>query len=429
MTRSRMTNNKKLVLSMAAIAIALVVLIFIIKLSYGSTQHGTAAIESNAQASSNVLLKPGTFKPTDAQWQGLTLTTVSAAPFRSELITDGNIATNDTLMVNVFSPYSGRVANVVARLGDTVKKGDVLMTVDASEFVQGQNDLIAATSAFNTATTQFRLAQKTENRQHELLLAKAAAEKDWLQSQSDLTAAQNTMRSTEIALSAVRNRLRILGKTDAEITALERTSNSQKLSAAATVKAPIDGVVVQRQVGIGQYIQSASGGASTPLFAIADLSSVWLIANVREADAAVVKTGQTVEVRVPAYPGKVFDAKVTWISPLVDPVSHRIPMRAEINNRNRALKPQMLASFKVITGEATNLISIPQSAVVYEGSSEGSNAHVFVALPDHTITSRNVTIERQNNEAVGVGAGLSAGEKIISSGALFIDRAAKSAAE
>lgn len=414
-----MTLNKKRLAIVLACAIATLMLIWF----FASSHFVIAANEIPSHPTRNA--ESGAFKPTASQWEGLTLTRISASPFRTELTTDGNIATNDNLMVNVFSPYSGRVANVVARLGDTVKKGEVLMTVDASEFVQGQNDLITAAGAFNTTTTQLRLAQKTENRQHELLLAKAGAEKDWLQSQSDLAAAQNTMRSAEITLSAVRNRLRILGKTDAEITALEHTPDSQKLGAAAAVKAPINGVVVQRQVGVGQYIQSASGGASTPLFGIADLSSVWLIANLREADTAAVKIGQIVEVAVPAYPGKVFEAKVTWVSPLVDPVSHRIPVRAEINNRDRALKPQMLASFKVITGEATNLIAIPQSAVVYEGSS----THVFVAQSDHTIESRNVTIARQNNDMVGVSAGLSAGEKIIISGALFIDRAAKSAAE
>lgn len=426
MTGFTTLNNKKRVAVLAAIAVALAVLITIVIWFFpGTSKHAAAASEPNAKLFVTATPRPGTFKPTDAQWEGLTLATVSASPFRSELTTDGNIATNDNLMVNVFSPYSGRVANVVARLGDTVKKGDVLMTVDATEFVQGQNDLITAAGTFNTAITQLRLAQKTENRQHELLLAKAGAEKDWLQSQSDLNAVQNTMRSAEIALSAGRNRLRILGKTDAEISALEHTPDSQKLGATATVKAPISGVVVQRQVGVGQYIQSASGGASNPVFGIADLSSVWLIANLREADAAVVKTGQTVEVTVPAYPGKIFEAKVTWVSPLVDPVSHRIPVRAEINNRDRALKPQMLASFKVITGEATNLIAIPQNAVVFEGS----NAHVFVARPDHSIALRDVKIDRQNADQMGVSAGLSAGEKIVASGALFIDRAVQSAAE
>ena len=426
MTGFKTSNNKTLVVVLAAIAIALALVLTIVIGPFSiASKHTDAAAGSNSALPAGTVPALGAFKPTDAQWQGLTLTTVGAAPFRSVLSTDGNIATNDNLMVNVFSPYSGRVANVVARLGDTVKKGDVLMTVDAAEFVQGQNDLITAAGAFNTASTQLRLAQKTENRQHELFLAKAGAEKDWLQSQSDLTAAQNTLRSADIALSAVRNRLRILGKTDAEISALEHTPDSQKLGATATVKAPIGGVVVQRQVGVGQYIQSASAGASSPLFGIADLSSVWLIANLREADAAAVKTGETVEVTVPAYPGRVFEAKVTWVSPLVDPVSHRIPVRAEINNRDRALKPQMLASFKVITGEAANLIAVPQSAVVYEGST----AHVFVARADHSIVAREVTIDRQNDDKVGLSAGLSAGEKIVASGALFIDRAVKSAAE
>lgn len=366
-------------------------------------------------------LPPGTFKPTKAQWESLHIMPVKAQGFRAEQMTDGTIATNDNTTVNIFSPYSGRVAKVVAKVGDVVKKGDVLMTVQASEFVQGQNDLIAAKAALNTATTQLHQSEKTENRQHELYLAKAGALKDWQQAQSDLASTQNSVRTAEIALAAVRNRLRILGKSDQEIAALESAPSAQHMQSEAVVTAPANGTVVQRQVGLGQYIQSALGGASNPVFSIADLSTVWLVANLREADVGSVKIGQPVEVRVPAYPDRVFKAKVTFISPSVDANTHRVPVRAEIDNRDSALKPMMVASFTIFTGEASSAPSVPQSAVVYEGST----ARVFVARDDGTVEARSVELGRQNGDSIEVVSGLAAGEKIVTSGTLFIDRAAK----
>ena len=366
-------------------------------------------------------LPPGTFRPTKAQWESLRIAPVKAQGFRAEQMTDGTIATNDNTTVNVFSPYSGRVVKVAAKLGDVVRKGDVLMTVQASEFVQGQNDLIAAKAALNTATTQLRQAEKTENRQHELYLAKAGALKDWQQAQSDMASARNSVSTAEIALAAVRNRLRILGKSDHEIAALESEPNAQRMQSEAVVAAPGNGTVVQRQVGIGQYIQSASGGASNPVFSIADLSTVWLVANLREADVGSVKIGQPVEVRVPAYLDRVFKARITFISPSVDANTHRVPVRAEIDNRDSALKPMMVANFTIVTGEASTAPSVPQSAVVYEGST----ARVFVARDDGTVQARSVELGRQNADSIEVLSGLAAGEKIVTSGTLFIDRAAK----
>ena len=403
---------------------AAVVLLTVLVLGYAFLRpSGRVSGDSQAIAPAPMFAqqRTHTFRPTKLQWDNLTTMIVNAAPFRTALITDGSIATNDNLTVNVFSPYSGRVEKVVGQLGDIVKKGDPLIAVEATEFVQGQNDLIAASSTLNTTTTQFHLAQKTETRQHELLLAKAGAQKDWMQSQSDLTAAQNAVRTAEIGLSAVRNRLRILGKSDDEVTVLEREPNAQRLGAAAIVKAPIGGTIVLRQVGPGQYIQSASGGAASPFFAIADLSSVWLIANLREADVASVRVGQAVEVHVPAFPSRTFAARLSWVSPVVDPLTHRVPVRAEIDNHDRALKPAMLANFMIVTGIATNSVGVPQSAVVYEGTT----AHVFIACDDGTIDARTIEVGKQNENLIEVISGLKAGEKIIISGALFIDRAVK----
>jgi cobalt-zinc-cadmium efflux system membrane fusion protein len=364
---------------------------------------------------------PGTFRPTKEQWAGLKVIKVEVKTFRSEQITDGNIAINEDTTTPVFSPYSGRVTRVIAKLGDKVKTGEPLMAVQATEAVQAQNDLVAALATMNTARSQLRLAEANEKRQHELYLAKSGSLKDWLQSQADLTTAQNALRSAETARAAARNRLRILGKSAAEIAAQEDSPNTQQMNPEAIVRAPIAGTVVQRQVGLGQYIASAANGASTPVYSIGNLSTVWLIANVRETDARTVGVGQPVEVRVLAYPGRVFKARLTWVAPSIDAATRRLPVRAEVENSDGALKPMMFASFSIITGGEVAAPAVPQSAVIYEGD----KARVWVVLDDGSVAARSIAVGRTHESMVEVTEGLAAGEKIIASGTLFIDRAAQ----
>ena len=382
--------------------------------------HFVSKAEAPAQAQAAVPpAPPGTFRPTKAQLEGLTIVPVAAVSFRGEQVTDGTITTNDDATTPVFSPYTGRVAKLYAKLGDIVRQGSPLMAVEASEFVQGQNDLIESAGAVDSAAAQVKLTQAAEERQHELYMAKAGALKDWLQSQSDLTAAKSSLRSAEIALDAARNRLRILGKTDAEVKALETDPGTHRMNPEAIVRSPITGTVIQRQVGLGQYIQSAAGGASVPVYLVGNLSTVWLIANVREAEASQLKLGQPVEVRVLAWPGRVFKAKISWVAASIDPNTHRLLVRAEVDNRDGALKPMMFANFRILTGEAVTAPGVPQRAIVYEGA----EAHVFVARDDGTLAVRPIHTGRVNGDLVEATGGIAAGERVVTRGALFIDRA------
>lgn len=361
----------------------------------------------------------GTFRPTKDQLASLDIEPVKAIAFRNEQVTDGQIATNDDTSTPVFSPFSGRVAKVFGKLGDLVQAGTPLMAVEASEYVQGQNDVVAAAAGVTSAKAQVELAQTTERRVHDLYLAKSAAMKDWLQSQADLVAAQSNLRSAETALAAARSRLKILGKTDEEIAAIEATKPASGARPEALVRAPIAGTVVQRQVGVGQYIQSAANGAANQQFSIADLRTVWLVANVREADASKVRVGQEIEVRALALPKRVFKAKLNWVAPTIDPSTRRLAVRAVIDNADGALKPMMYASFTVVTGDQTTTVGVPQKAVVYEGS----KTHVFVQRPDGLLAIQPVRIGRSSSGLVEIEEGLKAGDKVVTRGALFIDRA------
>ena len=371
--------------------------------------------ESSGAAAEPAAPPPGTFRPTAAQLAQLKFAPVVKMRFRTEQLTDGKIALNSDKTTPVFSPYSGRVTRVIAKLGDKAKRGDPLLAIEATEFAQGQNDLVGAAGALNTATAQLKLAQTNEQRKHGLYEGKAASLQDWQQSQADLITAQNNLRSAETALAAVRSRLRILGRTDAQIDALER---AQRMDPVTYILAPISGTVTDRQVSPGQYIQS---GASTPVFSIGNLSTVWLVANVREVDAPLMRKGAPVEVRVLAFPGRVFKARLDYIAPSIDPNTRRLTVRAEIDNPDGALKPEMFASFSITAGAESEAPAVPAQAIVYEGDS----ARVWVMQQGNSIGLRQIRTGRSHDGMVEVLAGLNPGERVVTAGALFIDRAAK----
>jgi cobalt-zinc-cadmium efflux system membrane fusion protein len=352
-------------------------------------------VEQQESAASNELRLSAT------QLATLEIDPVTIRAFRTEDVTDGRIALNGDTTTQVFSPYSGRVVRVVAGPGEYVKQGAPLLRIEATEFVQAQSDLL------NTAAT-VKLARINEQRKHAAYDGKGGSQQDWQQAQVDLAAA-------ETAFTSARNRLLILGKTDREIAAIE---GAQKAEVATYVAAPIAGVVTDRQVGPGQYIQA---GSSTPVFTIGDLSTVWLVAEVHETDAPFIERGQTVEVRVLALPGKVFKARLTAVGAEVDSVTHRLPVRATLANPDGKLKPQMFASFSIVTSGESQAPAIPDEAVVREGD----QARVWVVAQNNTLTLRPIHTGRTNGGMVEVLDGLKAGERVVTRGSLFIDRAAR----
>jgi membrane fusion protein, heavy metal efflux system len=240
--------------------------------------------------------------------------------------------------------------------------------------------------------------------------------KDWQQSQADLTAAQNDMGAAETAVEAAHNRLRILGRSEEQIKAFEET---RQISADTPIYSPIGGTVVQRKVGPGQFINS---GASDPAYVIGDLSTVWLIAYVRESEAADVAVGQEIEFSLLALPGRRFNARLDYVAAAIDPTTRRLLVRATIENKDGMLKPEMFASVTIYTGGDHPSVGAPKQALIYEGE----HVRLWVAHDDSSIELREVETGLANGDLVEVRGNLAAGEKVITRGSLFIDRAATS---
>ena len=376
-----------------------------------SVSSRTVPTEVSSQSRNN-----GGFRPTQAQWSAMAAAPVIHKTFRLEFATEGKIAVNEDRATPVFSPYAGRVMMLQARPGDTVAAGEPLFVIEATDTVQGLNDFITALATMNSARSKLNLAEIVEKRADNLYAGKAVPLKDWQQAQADLAAAQNDMRASETAVEAVRNRLRILGRSEEEIARFRET---RQIKADTPVFAPIGGIVVQRKVGPGQFLNA---GATDPAFVIGDLSTVWMTAFVRETDAANVRLGQSVSFSVLATRGREYRATIDFVASALDPNSRRLLVRATVDNSDNVLKPEMFANVTlyVDSPSKSGSLGIPREAVIYEGE----NAKVWVARDDQSIELRWVKLGLTNGTMVEVVSGLAAGENVITRGALFIDRLA-----
>ncbi|SDS26549.1 membrane fusion protein, cobalt-zinc-cadmium efflux system [Bradyrhizobium canariense] len=359
---------------------------------------------------------PSRYVPSAAEWAGLSVEPVAERIFRAERVTEGKIAVNEDSSTPVFSPYAGRVIKLLARPSDVVERGQPLFVVEATDTVQGLNDFVAALSAVNKARSTLNLAQIVEKRANDLYAGKAVPLKDWQQSQADLTTAQNDMRAAETALEAAHNRLRILGRSDEQISAFEQT---RQMSADTPIFSPIGGTVIQRKVGPGQFIGS---GATDPVFVIGDLSTVWLTAFVRESEAEGVAVGQQMAFALLALPGREFNARIDYVSAAIDPVTRRLLVRATIDNKDGLLRPEMFANVTIYSGGDHPSVGVPKQALIYEGE----HVRLWVVRDDKSIELREIETGLTNGDLVEVRTNLKAGEKIVTRGSLFIDRAASS---
>jgi cobalt-zinc-cadmium efflux system membrane fusion protein len=354
------------------------------------------------------------YVPTAAEWASLTVEPVSEKVFRAERITEGKIAVNEESSTPIFSPYAGRVIKLLVKPSDMVERGQPLFVVEATDTVQALNDFITALGALNTARSKLNLAQIVEKRANDLYAGKAVPLKDWQQSQADLTGAQNDLRSAETALEATHNRLRILGRSEDQISTFQQT---RQMSADTPIYSPIGGTVIQRKVGPGQFINS---GASDPVFIVGDLSTVWLTAFVRESEASGVAVGQQVSFSLLALPGSEFKARIDFVSAAIDPSTRRLLVRATIDNKDGLFKPEMFANVTIYAGGDHPSIGVPKRALIYEGD----RVHLWVVHDDKSIELRQIETGLTNGDLVEARANLQAGEKIVTRGSLFIDRAA-----
>ena len=349
---------------------------------------------------------------TTDQMHQLDVVKVGPHAFRVQKTAIGQIAFNEDASTVVLTPFAGRVTRLIAKIGDDVKQGDPLFEIDSPEVVQAQTDLIAAVQGLEKAKSQLVLAKSVLDRLSSLLVARATAQREVDQARNEFASAESDLATAQGTLTAARNRLRVIvGRNQGEV---ERVERERIINPLITVDAPIAGTITARKVGPGQYVRSDSG---EPLYAIVNLSTMWLKANVSENDIHLVRVGQEIEVKVAALPEGTFKARIIAIGAASDAATRRVVVRSEIPNPDRVLKAEMFATFKIATGSGEAGPAVPIEAVIREGDS----ATVWVEERDMLFRRRPVKIGIEQEGRVEIRAGLALGERVVGRGAIFVD--------
>ena len=359
---------------------------------------------------------PGTLRLSKDQLAAMPTMRVGLGASGDQTMATGAITVDATRSTPVLMPYAGQVVRVLADAGQVVRQGQPLLLIKTSDFVDARSGLFSARAAYQNAQAQLVAAQRNADRQQQIYETAGGALKDYQQAKADLAAAQATARTAAASLGAARDKLAILGKSQGEINRLENAGQGSGIHDITTLVAPISGVVASRDVAPGQYV---SQGGDKPVMTITDPSRVWLVAQVAESDAENVRVGDPVEVTTPAVPGRVFHATIDLVGAALDPQTHRLPVRASIPNPDKALKPQMFASFAIKHLNAGEAIRVPAAAVIHEGD----NARVWIMRPDGLLVARDVQTGDSAGGLVTITSGLKPGEKIVTSGALFVNEA------
>jgi len=317
-------------------------------------------------------------------------------PLQREAV--GSIDFNEDLSTQVFTPYPGRIVELFVRLGDDVKKGQILFTIESPDLIQADSSLIAAAGVLDLTTRALERAR-------ELYKVQGIAEKDLQQATSD-------QQTAEGALKAARNAVAVFGKSAAEIDHMVRTRN---IDPYLVVPSPISGRVTARNAAPGLFVQP--GNAPAP-YSVADISRVWMNAAVSETDMPAVRTGQRIEVSVLAFPDRVFKGQISTVGATVDPQLHRGLVRAEIDDPQHELLPGMFASFVILTGDPLTAVGVPQDGVVREG--DGSMT-VWTTADGRHFRRRLVRIGLEHDGYHQILQGVRPGERVVTKGAIFLD--------
>jgi cobalt-zinc-cadmium efflux system membrane fusion protein len=312
----------------------------------------------------------------------------------------GSIDFNEEMLTQVFTPYQGRIVELFAKVGDEVKKGQVLFTIDSPDLVQASSTLISSAAVLDLTTRNLERLKM-------LYASHAAALKDLEQATSDNQTAQGAYR-------AARDAVRIFGKTDAGI---DHIVEERRVDPTLVVSSAISGRITARNAAPGLLVQP--GNQPAP-FAVADVSTMWMMANVPESDSPAFKVGQEVGVTVMAYPGRVFEGRISTIGSSVDPITHRVLIRSEIDDPKHELRSGMFANFVIRTGEPMRSVAVPLDGVVREGD---GTMTVWVTADRRRFTQRMVKVGLLRNGFYQILEGLRAGELVATEGALFLSNA------
>jgi cobalt-zinc-cadmium efflux system membrane fusion protein len=354
-------------------------------------QYANKMTSFSATASSASV--PQLFTIPEDQMSHVQVVTVQPTKLNRTLRLTGAVAYNAFKTTPVITQVGGPVSRILVVPGQKVAVGQPMLDVSSPDYSQ-------LLDAYLKAADSYRLADKNYAREKDLYDHHAVAQRDLEQAESDRNQAQADLNAAEQGM-------RILGvKNPAD---LAKTSNS---SAQIPVLAPISGEVVERLVSPGQVVQAGQ----TQAFTISDLSTVWVLANVYQADLASVRSGDDVSVQTDAYPG-TFHGRISYVSPALDPNTRTLQARIIVDNPGEKLKRDMYCTVTVSAGSILKAIAVPDSSILRD---DNNQPFVYVAIGANQFGRRDVEIGQSENGQTHILKGISVGERVVGDGSLFL---------
>jgi cobalt-zinc-cadmium efflux system membrane fusion protein len=397
--------------SSRARAAVIVALIAVAAVAYWAWPSGVRSkAEIGATASANApgatARTQGSVDLSDSQLASVKVQPVEDHEFPVEKDAVGSIDFDEDMETQVFTPYQGKIIALYAAVGDDVKKGQMLFTIDSPDLLQAESTLIAAAGVLELTTRNLA-------RLRELYKTLAVSQRDLDQGTSDQQTAEGNLR-------AARDAVRIFGKTDADI---DRIIANRSADPTLVVPSPITGRITARNAAPGLFVEP--GNAPAP-YIVADINIMWMLANVAENDSPAFRVGQEVKVRLGAFPGRVFDGTITTIGASVDPNTRRVLVRSEIKDPQHELRSGMFANFVIEVAPPVHSPAVPADGVVREGD---GTMTVWVTADRRRFTKRTVKIGEPRDGYWQILEGVQIGEVVATEGALFLSNTLATASD
>ncbi|MBU0588330.1 MAG: efflux RND transporter periplasmic adaptor subunit [Gammaproteobacteria bacterium] len=348
------------------------------------TVEKTEAVTSEAKGEDGHEVKGIKLTAEEKDRAGIKLEEVTLRVFDDAVSVTATIRPNQNRIARIAPRVEGRIVRVTANLGDTVRVGQTLAVMDSVAVGEAQSGLLQAQSAQRVAQADFKRAES-------LSAEEIIPQRDFLR-------ARGEMEKANAELRAAQDKLHLLGGS---------ASAGGRAESTFSLTAPLAGTVTQKNATVGEL-----GTPSEPIFTVADLSVVWIEANLTEDLLVKVKLGAVATVTVGAYPGESFSGRVAYVANMLDKDTRTIAARIEVANKDRRLKPEMFANATIATGSQKQAISVPDSAIILlQGQptvfvAENGGFEPRAIEPGDKLSGRTV-----------IKSGLKAGEQIVASGA------------
>ena len=385
-------NRAVLVVALLALALGAIVS----KLEFGQRTSADTPTKATPQSSASHSDPAVDLAP--SQLNSIQIEPVGVFSFDVEKEAVGNISYADDLSVDVFPPYQGTIIKAYVELGAQVQNDQPLYTIKSPDLIQAESTLIGAAATFELTTKELARAK-------DLYTTNVGVP------QKELEQAISDQQTAEGALKAARDAVRVFGKMDSEI---DQMIASRRIDPALVVRSPIAGKVTFFNAPAGLLVQPGSPPAP---YSVANVRVKWMLANVPEGESASYHEGQPVEVKVMAYPDRVFKGKVSKIYEAVDPNTHRVTIRSEIVDTKNELRPGMLANFIIRVDGPVVATAMQANGVVREP--DGTMV-AWVTTDRRHFVQRVVKTGLRQNGRVQIIDGLRNGELVVSDGAVFL---------